>query len=214
HFWNDDWTIVGVLPDYHSMSLHHVIEPLIFVPAYGTGNKLSLRVDTEDMEATIGYTKATFDDFFPGNFFEYAFVDDTFNRLYENDRRFARILGFFTLVAVLIACLGLFGLASYMTFLRTKEIGVRKILGATTSGLLILLSRDFLKLVGIALLIATPIAWYFLNQWLAEFPYRVAIEWWMFIAAGAVAGLVAFLAVGLQSLQAATANPVESLRSE
>jgi putative ABC transport system permease protein len=196
------------------MSLHHPIEPLIFVPAYGTGNKLSLRVDTEDLEATIGYIRTTFDDFFPGNFFDYAFVNETFNRLYESDRRFGRILGFFTLVAVLIACLGLFGLASYMTFLRTKEIGVRKILGASTTGLLMLLSKDFLKLVLIALLIATPIAWYFLDQWLTEFPYRVDLEWWMFLAAGAVAGLVAFLAVGLQSLQAAMANPVESLRSE
>jgi putative ABC transport system permease protein len=214
NFWNQDWTVVGVLPDYHSMSLHHPIEPLIFVPAYGTGNKLSLRVDTEDLEATIGYIRTTFDDFFPGNFFDYAFVNETFNRLYESDRRFGRILGFFTLVAVLIACLGLFGLASYMTFLRTKEIGVRKILGASTTGLLMLLSKDFLKLVLIALLIATPIAWYFLDQWLTEFPYRVDLEWWMFLAAGAVAGLVAFLAVGLQSLQAAMANPVESLRSE
>lgn len=214
HFWDGDWTVVGVLPDYHSMSLHHPIEPLIFVPAYGTGNKLSLRMDTDDLEATIAYIQATYNDFFPGNFFEYAFVDETFSRLYEADRRFGRILSFFTLVAVIIACLGLFGLASYMTFLRTKEIGVRKVLGASTAGLLVLLSKDFLKLVFLALLIATPIAWYFLDQWLTVFPYRVNVEWWMFAASGIVAGLVAFLAVGVQSLQAALANPVESLKSE
>lgn len=213
-FWDKPWTVVGVLPDYHSRSLHHPIEPLIFVPAYGSGNALSLRLDGDDMEATITYIQTTFDDFFPGNIFEYAFVDETFQRLYESDRRFGRILTFFTLLTVLIACLGLFGLATYMTFLRTKEIGVRKVLGASLASLLLLLSKDFLKLVLLALLIATPIAWYFSRQWLLAFPYRVEVEWWMFAAAGAVAVLVACLAVGFQSAKAALANPVKSLRSE
>lgn len=128
-FWNHDWTIIGVLPDYHSMSLHHAIESLIFVPAYGTGNELSLRLDGNELESTIAFIQTTFEDFFPGNFFEYTFVDEAVQRLYESDRRFGRILGFFTLVTILIACLGLFGLASYMTYLRTKEIGVRKDIG-------------------------------------------------------------------------------------
>lgn len=214
NFWNKDWTVVGVLPDYHSLSLHHPIEPLIFIPSYGNGNALSLRLDGEEMEATMGFIQQTFDDFFPGNIFEYAFVDETFQRLYESDRRFGRILTFFTLITVLIACLGLFGLATYMTFLRTKEIGIRKVLGASVSSLLVLLSKDFLKLVILALVIATPIAWFFSRQWLMEFPYRINIDWWMFAAAGLVAILVAFLAVSTQSIRVAMSNPVKSLRSE
>lgn len=214
NFWNKDWTIVGVLPDYHSMSLHHAIESLIFVPLYHTSNKFSLRLDGQDVEATIGFVQATYRDFFPGNIFEYAFVDETFQRLYEADRRFGRILSFFTLLTILIACLGLFGLASYMTFLRTKEIGVRKVLGASVGNLLLLLSKDFLVLVLVALVIATPITLYFTQQWLQEFPYRVSLEWWMFPATGVAAVVVAFLAVSFQSVKAALANPVESLRSE
>lgn len=213
-FWGMNWTVIGVLPDYHSLSLHHPIEPLMFIPSYGNGNALSLRLDGEDMEATVGFIRQTFDDFFPGNIFEYAFVDETFQRLYETDRRFGRILTFFTLLTVLIACLGLFGLATYMTFLRTKEIGVRKVLGASVSSLLLLLSKDFLKLVLLALVIAIPIAWFFSRQWLMEFPYRVDMEWWMFAAAGVVAILIAFIAVSAQSAKVALANPVKSLRSE
>ncbi|PHN04126.1 ABC transporter permease [Flavilitoribacter nigricans] len=214
NFWDKNWTVVGVLPDYHSRSLHHPIEPLIFVPAYGTGNALSLRLDGEDMESTIGFIQSTFQDFFPGNIFEYAFVDESFQRLYESDRRFGRILVFFTFLTVLIACLGLFGLATYMTFLRTKEIGVRKVLGASVASLLLLLSRDFLRLVLLALVIAIPLAWFFSRQWLMEFPYRVDIEWWMFAAAGLGAILIAFVAVSAQSAKVAMANPVQSLRSE
>lgn len=213
-FWDKHWTVVGVLPDYHSLSLHHPIEPLIFVPAYSTGNALSLRLDGENMESTIGFIETTYQDFFPGNIFEYAFVNETFQRLYETDRRFSRILTFFTLLTVLIACLGLFGLATYMTLLRTKEIGVRKVLGASVSSLLLLLSKDFLKLVLLALFIAIPIAWFFSKQWLMEFPYRVTIEWWMFAIAGLMAIVVAFLAVSAQSVKVAMANPVKSIRSE
>lgn len=187
---------------------------LIFVPAYGTGNALSLRLDGENMESTIGFIETTYQDFFPGNIFEYAFVNETFQRLYEADRRFSRILTFFTLLTVLIACLGLFGLATYMTLLRTKEIGVRKVLGASVSSLLLLLSKDFLKLVLLALFIAIPIAWFFSEQWLMEFPYRVTIEWWMFAIAGLMAIVVAFLAVSAQSVKVALANPVKSIRSE
>ncbi len=213
-YWDRNWTIIGVLPDYHTKSLHHAIEPLIFMPAYSSGNKLSLLLDGNDMDATIGFIQATFQEFFPGNAFSYEFLNEAYSKLYEADARFGRILGFFTLLTILIACLGLFGLASYTTFLRKKEIGVRKVLGASTAGIVALLSKDFLKLVLLSLVIASPVAWYFMHHWLQEFPYRINIEWWVFALAGVSALAVAFLTVGAQSMKAALENPVKALRSE
>ena len=209
-----NWSIIGVLPDFHELSLHHAIEPLIFFPYYSPYDKVSLRLDGKDMAATLGFVQATFKEFFPGNVFEYAFLDESYQKLYEADRRFGRILGFFTLLTILIACLGLFGLASYVTFLRTKEIGIRKVLGASTAGIVGLLSKDFLKLVAIAIVLASPIAYYFMQKWLSDFAYRIDIQWWMFVAAGTAAVTLAFLTVGFQSVKAALTNPVNSLRSE
>ncbi len=212
--WNRDRTIVGVLPDFHEMSLHHPIEPLLFIPSIGTYDKISIRMDGNDMEATLGFAQSTFESFFPGNVFQYKFLDESYQRLYEADRRFGRILGFFTLLTVLIACLGLFALASYMTFLRTREIGIRKVLGASTAGIVALLSGDFLKLVLAGLALAIPLAWYFANRWLQEYPYRIDIDWWVFVLAGALALGIAFLTVSFQSIRAALTNPAKSLKSE
>lgn len=214
NFWNRTWTIVGVMPDFHQKSLHNAIEPILFVPSYSNGNEVSVRLSGENLDATIGFIGETFRQFFPGNIFEYSFVDENFQRLYEADARFGRILGFFTLMALLIACLGLFGLASYTTVLRTKEIGIRKVLGASVAGITGLLAKDFLKLVVIAILIASPVAYFFMQKWLSDFAYRIAIEWWMFARAGALAIVIAFLTVGGQAVRAALANPVKSLRSE
>lgn len=213
-FWNHNWRVVGVLPDFHQKSLHTAIEPLLFVPSYGTNNQISLRIAGEDLDQTIAFVQKTFTEFFPGNVFKYAFVDENFQKLYEADVRFGNILGFFTLLTMLIACLGLFGLASYTTMLRTKEIGIRKVLGASVVGITGLLAKDFLKLVGIAIVIASPIAWWAINEWLSDFAYRIDIQWWVFLVAGSVAVTVAFLTVGFQSVKAALANPVKSLRSE
>ncbi len=213
-FWDHNWHIVGVLPDFHQKSLHHAIEPLLFVPSYSSQNQVSLRVAGDHLDQTIAFIQKTYQAFFPGNVFKYAFVDENFQKLYETDARFGNILGFFTLLTMLIACLGLFGLASYTTILRTKEIGIRKVLGASVAGITRLLAKDFLILVFIAILIASPLAWYFMQQWLADFAYRIEIRWWMFAVAGAVALMIAFLTVGFQSVKAALANPVKSLRSE
>ena len=141
-------------------------------------------------------------------------MDENFQKLYEADARFGNILGFFTLLTILIACLGLFGLASYTTILRTKEIGIRKVLGASVAGITGLLAKDFLKLVLIAIVIASPVAWYFMQQWLTDFAYHIEIKWWMFVVAGFVAVVVAFATVSFQSVRAALANPVKSLKSE
>ena len=213
-FWDKDWHIVGVLPDFHQRSLHHGIEPIIFVPTYSPGNLLSLNVSPKNIEAIIAQIKTSYQQFFPGNTFHYTFLDERFQRLYEADQRFGNVLSFFTLLTILIACLGLFGLASYTTFLRTKEIGVRKILGASSASIVALLSKDFLQLVLVAIVLATPLAWFVMDWWLQGFAYHIAIRWWIFVLAGIVALSIAFLTISIQSVRAALANPVEALKIE
>jgi putative ABC transport system permease protein len=213
-FWDHNWKVVGVLPDFHQKSLHVAIEPLLFVPSYSTNNQISLRIAGDNLDQTMAFVQKTFNEFFPGNVFKYAFVDENFQKLYEADVRFGNILSFFTLLTLLIACLGLFGLASYTTLLRTKEIGIRKVLGASIAGITGLLAKDFLKLVVVAILIASPIAHWAMSKWLSDFAYRIDIQWWVFVVAGTVAGTIAFFTVSFQSVKAALANPVKSLRSE
>lgn len=213
-FWDHNWHIVGVLPDFHQKSLHHAIEPLVFVPSYSPSNQISLRIAGDQVDQTLALIQKTYLEFFPGNVFKYAFVEDNFQKLYLADMRFGNILGFFTLLTILIACLGLFGLASYTTMLRTKEIGIRKVLGASVAGITSLLARDFLKLVLLAILIASPLAWYCMQKWLTDFAYHIEMKWWMFVMSGIGALGIAFVTVGFQSMKAALANPVQSLKSE
>jgi putative ABC transport system permease protein len=213
-FWDKTWTVIGVLPDFHQVSLHHQIEPIIFIPTYSTGNLLSLRISIENIDQIIAQVERSYHDFFPGNTFEYHFLNDFFQRQYEADSNFKTILSYFTLFTILIACLGLFGLASYTTFLRTKEIGVRKVLGATTAGIVVLLSKDFLKLVFGALIFAIPIAFIVSSNYLQGFAFQVAVSWWVFLLAGLAAVGIAFITVSFQSIKAALTNPIESLRSE
>ncbi len=213
-FWEKDWQIVGVVPDFHQRSLHHGIEPIIFVPTYSPGNLLSLKIATTNIEETIALVQARYQQFFPGNTFQYNFLDDSFSRLYLSDIRFGNILSFFTLLTIIIASLGLFGLASYTTLLRTKEIGVRKVLGATSINIIALLNKDFMKLIGIAIVTAVPLSWYFMEKWLEEFAYHIKIDWSIFIVASVLAISIAFITVSFHSIKAALANPVNSLRNE
>jgi len=213
-FGDRNWQIVGVLPDFHQRSLHHPIEPIIFLPTYANYHLLSLNISTTDIDQTIAQVKAKYAQFFPGNTFEYTFLDEHFQRLYESDQRFGQILSFFTLLTIIIACLGLLGLASYNTYLRTKEIGVRKVLGASTLQIIALLSKDFLKLVALAALVATPLTYFFIHRWLSNFAYRIEMPWWVFAVAGVLAIAIAFLTMSVQSVKAALANPVNSLKNE
>jgi putative ABC transport system permease protein len=146
--------------------------------------------------------------------FKYAFLDESLDNFYKSERRWSSIIGWAGGISVLLACLGLFGLAALAAINRTKEIGIRKVLGASLPGIVKLLSKDFLKLVVIALIIATPLAWYFMNKWLQDFAYRISIGWWVFIAAGSLAIIVAFVTIGFQAIKAGVANPVKSLRTE
>jgi putative ABC transport system permease protein len=141
-------------------------------------------------------------------------MDESFDQMYKAEDKLKSLLGIFTATTIFVACLGLFGLAAYAAERRKKEIGIRKVLGASAEGIVVLLLKDFIKLVVLALFIATPVAWYLMNNWLKDFPYRIDLEWWIFAAAGAIAILIALLTVGFQSVKAALINPIKYLRSE
>lgn len=162
----------------------------------------------------IAAATAAWNQWFPQRPFKYTFLDEDFNRMYQAEQRAGMLFNLFAGIAIFIACLGLFGLATYVAMQRTKEIGIRKVLGATVAGITGLLARDFLKLVFIAIFIASPLAWLAMQKWLADFAYRIELQWWMFALAGAAALAVAFLTVGFQSVKAALANPAKSLKSE
>lgn len=206
------YTVVGVTKDFHFRSMHERIAPLVMF--YGEDQyQMAARIKTNDIPAllkTVGKTwKATTD-----NPFAYSFLNERFNKMYESEQRVGKLFGIFAGLAVVIACLGLFGLAAFTTIQRTKEIGVRKVLGASVLSIVSLLSKDFVKLVGIAIVIASPLAWYGMNQWLSDFAYKVSIEWWVFLLAGVLAVSVALLTVSFQSIKAALVNPVKSLKAE
>ncbi len=208
------WTIIGVVADYHQKSLRYPMEPMLFMPFYSTNSEISVKITPGDLSNTIAQIKKRYEAFFPGNLFDYSFLDERFNRQYENERLFSKAFGIFAALAIFVACLGLFGLAMFSTIQRTKEIGVRKVLGASVSNILLLLSKDFVKLVLIASVIAFPVAWWVMNKWLQDFSYRVNIGWWVFIMAGSVALLIALVTISFQAIKAAVANPVKSLRTE
>lgn len=212
--------IIGVVSDYHHRSLRYAYEPMIFRNFERfTGDLLYYTLQTKnssrsDIGALVDKVRQSWSDFFPASPFNYFFLDDHFNEQYQADRRLGTIVALFSSLAILIACLGLFGLASYMVTVRTKEIGIRKVLGASTANLVQLLSRDFMVLVVISLVVASPLAWWLMNNWLQGFAYRIDMHWWIFALTALIALSIAFFTVSLQSVKAALANPIDSLRSE
>jgi putative ABC transport system permease protein len=173
-----------------------------------------IKHSTADISRTIETVRGEWEKFFPGNTYEYFFLDDHFNQQYNADRRFGSVFGLFTGLAILVACLGLFGLASFTTMQRTKEIGIRKVLGASVAGILKLLYKEFALLLVIAFLVAIPIAWYSIDNWLANYAFRIDIHWAYFMIPFVAIGIIAWLTVSYQSLKASLANPVKSLRTE
>ena len=175
---------------------------------------LSLKIDTRNIRQILSKIKNKWDEIFPDQPFEYNFLDEVFNSQYKADQQFGKVFGMFTFLAIIISCLGLFGLASYVNLRRTKEIGIRKVLGATIPNIVSMLSADFIKWVLIANIFAFPIAYYLMNKWLQDFAYRIEISWWVFILSGGIALVIALATVSFQAIKAATANPVDSLRYE
>lgn len=205
--------IVGVMGDFHFESMHQTIIPLVMIMNQGFNN-ISIKITAGNITASIASLEKNWKRFFPETPFDYTFLDERYTKLYESEMRQASIFTAFACIAILIACLGLFGLSAFAISQRIKEIGVRKVLGADLSSIVTLLSKDFLKLVGIAAVIAFPVAWYAMHSWLKDFAYRIDIQWWVFVAAGIVATLIAFVTISFQTIKAALANPVHSLRSE
>ncbi len=212
--WTRKWTVIGVIGDYHQKSLRYALEPTLLMPFYGNGSDISVRIATRDVPAVIERLKKVYVDYFPGNPFDYYFLDQHYNEQYASDQLFGKAFSIFSAFAIIIACLGLLGLSLFATAQRTKEIGVRKVLGASVVNIVGLLSKDFMVLVGVAFLVASPLAWWVMHKWLQDFAYRINIEWWVFVAAGGLAALIAMVTISTQSIRAATASPVKSLRTE
>ena len=174
----------------------------------------SFKVTTADIKALIGKIETQWKSMAPGMPFSYRFLDESFDEMYRAEQRVGKVAISFAVLAIIIACLGLFGLVTYAAEQRVKEIGIRKVLGASVRGIVQLLSKDFLLLVLIAFIIAAPVAWYFMNKWLQDFSYRVNISLWVFVAAGIRALLIALATISFQAIKAALANPVKNLRTE
>jgi len=208
------WEVVGVIGDYHQKSLRYAVEPMRLTPTYSTYDDISIRINTTNIATAMAQIKAQYDAFFPGNLFDYFFLDDHYNEQYKNDVLFGRAFGIFAGFAIFIACLGLLGLSLFATTQRTKEIGVRKVLGASIGNIVLLLSKDFIKLILIAFVIAAPLAYYVMHQWLQDFAYRINIEWWVFAMAGILSVAIALATISFQAIKAALMNPTRSLRSE
>jgi putative ABC transport system permease protein len=206
--------IAGVIRDFHLRSLRNKIEPLVLVLHEDRGDKLLIRVKPQNVAAALASVETTYKTINPNQPFDYTFLDQTFADQYRADERKGDLFLAFSGMAIFIACLGLFGLATFTAEQRTKEIGVRKVLGASVTSIVALLSKDFLKLVVIAIVIASPLAWYAMSRWLQDFAYKIDIEWWVFALAGLLAVSIALLTVSFQSIKAALMNPVKSLRSE
>lgn len=205
--------IIGVVKDFHFESLRKVSGPLCFLLRNSTG-LASFKVTAASVKDLIPAIESKWKALAPGMPFRFRFMNDSFNEMYRNEERAGTIAIVFALLAIFIACLGLFGLVTYMAEQRTKEIGIRKVLGASVSNVVTLLSKDFLLLVVLASLLAFPVAWWAMNKWLQDFEYRVSVNAWVFIIAGAAAVLIAFVTVSFQAIKSALANPVESLRTE
>ena len=213
-FWGEVYTIAGVSENFHQQSLRESFEPLIFRLIPDVRGFISVKTNTQQANQTIEYVKAQWNKFFPGNTFEYFFLDDHFNDQYKADQRFGQVFGLFTTLAILVACMGLFGLASFTTLQRTKEIGIRKVLGASVSGILKLLYKEFAVLLVIAFVVAAPIAWLTTYNWLKGYAFRNSIQWTYFVLPFIAIIAIALITVSFQSIKAAIANPVKSLRTE
>jgi putative ABC transport system permease protein len=210
------YNVVGVVKDYHFQSLHEEIQPMIlyYTSPYGTFSIISVRIRPENVQETITFLETTWKQFDTKYPFEYSFVDDQYDALYRTEVRLGKLFSYFTVLAILIGCLGLFGLTSFTTEQRTREIGIRKVLGATIQGIIYMLVRDFTKWVFLAVLVAWPIGYYVMNNWLKNFAYRANLGVWIFLSSALLALAISLITVSYQSVKAALANPANSIKHE
>jgi len=209
------YTVVGVVKDMLMQSPYRTVKETVYIADNEKTHIVSIRLNPRvSISAALGSIENVFKKYAPASPFEYKFVDSEYERKFGDEERVSKLAGVFALLAIFISCLGLFGMSSFMAEQRTKEIGVRKVLGASVFNLWKLLSKGFVSLVSLSLLIASPVAYYFMNNWLQDYQLRIEISWWIFAAAGAGAMLIALMTVSFQSVKAALANPVKSLRTE
>ncbi len=214
---SQSFPIVGVVRDFHLRDFHETIDPMVLQTEKENLSSFNIKLNAQDpaqWQATIGRLEKKWNEFYPTGSFKYEFYDEALAEMYKAERNLSRLINLATGVAILISCLGLFGLAVISSFQRTKEIGIRKVLGASVAGVVAMLSTDFLRLILLAMVIASPIAWWGMQQWLHDFAYRIDIKWWMFAVSGLMALVIALLTIGFHALRAAHANPVNALRSE
>ncbi|GAB3539648.1 hypothetical protein GCM10027443_36510 [Pontibacter brevis] len=211
-----DWDakVIGVVKNFHVKSLHTNVEPLILALSPESPGYLMARIKAEDVVSTISFVESKWRAFDTQHPMQYFFMDEHFDAQYHAEEKMLTVFGYFAGLTILIACLGLFGLASFTAEQRTKEIGIRKVLGSSTGSIVMLLSKDFAMLVFIAIVIACPLAWYGMDKWLQDFAYRTDLSWWIFALSGAIAMLIALLTVSMQAMRAAFTDPVKSLRAE
>jgi len=210
----DRGTVIGVVNDFHFQSLHHQIMPIALHIYPEALRYLLVRIQARDIPKSIQFLKRKWEELFPSRPFKYSFFDEDFDRIYRSETHLMKTLNSISILAILIACLGLFGLASFATVRRTKEIGIRKVMGASVSGIFLLLVKEFAKWVFVANIIAVPLAYFAMNLWLQNFAYRTGIGLWIFFLVAALVFVIALLTVGYQAIKSATANPVEALRYE
>ncbi|SFB26738.1 ABC transporter permease [Algoriphagus aquimarinus] len=212
--WGRAGEVIGVVKDFNYISLHSKVEPLTLPFEAYASRYVSLKVSGDDIPATLSEVEKVWKQLAPHRPFIYSFLNEDFNKQYESDFRFRQIFTTFSILAILIACLGLLGLATYTAEQRTKEIGIRKVLGANIGSIVGLLSKDFIKLVLVAIVVATPLAWFAMNKWLEGFAYQVPVHWCIFLVSGLLAVIVALVTISSQAIKAAMMNPVKSLKSE
>ncbi len=215
-FWGDEYTIVGIVANHHQESLREAYDSYIYRLLPGRDNFYSLKIGggVQNWEALLGTIRGKWETFFPGNPLDYFFLDEHFQKQYAADRQFGRTFGLFSVLAIIVACLGLFGLVSFVTTQRTKEIGIRKISGAGVSSILLLLTKDFIKPILISFAIAAPITYYLIYQWLQDYAFKINISAWMFILPALAILVLALVTISTQTIKVASANPVKSLRTE
>jgi putative ABC transport system permease protein len=211
---NNNGTVVGVIRNFHFSSLQQLIEPMVINPRQGSFSRISVKIDLAKSQEAINWIQSNWKKHFPTSLFDYDFIDRQRADQYKAEERFSSIFLSFSILSLVIACLGLYGLIAYATTQKTKEIGIRKVLGASAHGIAIRLSFDFLKLVCLASFVAIPVSIYIMSGWLQEFAYRTDLSWWMFALSISIVLIVALVTVSFQAIKAGMANPVKSLKME
>ncbi len=206
--------VVGVLKDFNDRSFRNDLAPLLITTNVTMYSQAGIKLETKNISSTLQSVKTIWEQIFPGDVYEYKFLDDKIASFYKQENQLSQLYKIFAAISIFLSCLGLYGLASFMAVQRIKEVGIRKVLGATAGNIVYLFSKEFITLIAIAFTVATPIAWYFMHQWLQDYVYRISISWWVFLTGGLVAIIIALITISFQAIKAAMANPVKSLRTE